>query len=247
MKRIALWLVSGLGGLSAAALANGCLVENSCGDYSACRGGRVGADAAGMDTCTDDGMCSTLGDAANADQAVDGVASDAANDSSREAPVLGDGDGAFSSELDGEAGWNAADGSGANDAGPDAQLSDANGAAPFVGVWTLSGTETSECPAVGSGPISENVSFSPGPGATESGEVDLLFDAGADCSLEMFVSGGIARLVSAPQPCEPNEEAGSRMFTSVQVGPVVGGSLQITETFWDETGCVHEVQDMLTQ
>jgi len=123
-----------------------------------------------------------------------------------------------------------------------------SGADFWVGTWTLTGTETFVCSteSAQANPIGVTVTFRLGPGATEAGDADLLFDAGLGCSLAMFVSDGVARLVSAPQTCAPTGQPLDREFTSVELQPS-GASLAITETFTDRTGCEYEVQGSLTR
>jgi len=154
-------------------------------------------------------------------------------------------DGAAACRVDGSAGGDCT-------CAPEADLTDATGAEsasePFVGTWTLSGTETFVCSteSAQAAPIAAAVTFSRGSEATDAGEVDLLFNAGLGCSLAMFVSGGVARLVSAPQTCAPAAQPVDREFTAVQAQPS-GASLTLTETFTDATGCQYQVQGILTR
>jgi len=150
-------------------------------------------------------------------------------------------------------------GAGAQDAAVDepddaanAAVADSNAAEsasdPFIGTWTLTGMESFVCSteSAQADPVAVSVTFSRGPGATDAGEVNLLFDAGLGCSLAMFVSGGVARLVSAPQTCAPAGQPVVRDFTSVEVQPL-GASFELTETFTDPTGCQYEVQGTLAR
>jgi len=168
-------------------------------------------------------------------------------------------DGAAACRVDGSAGGDCTCRAGAEgapgddtDDAPEADLTDATGAEtasePFVGTWTLSGTETFVCAteSAQAAPIAAAVTFSRGPEATDVGEVDLLFNAGIGCSLAMFVSGGVARLVSAPQTCARAGQPVDREFTAVQAQPS-GASLDLTETFSDPTGCQYEVRGTLTR
>jgi len=168
-------------------------------------------------------------------------------------------DGAPACRVDGAAGGPCTCGAAAegapNDEGEDAPVpgvADAtaaeSGPDAFVGAWTLTGTQSFVCSteSAQADPIAATVTFSRGPGATDAGEVDLLFDAGVGCSLAMFVSGGVARLVSAPQTCAPGGQPIDRDFTSVEVQPS-GASLDLTETFTDPTGCQYEVHGTLTR
>ena len=147
-------------------------------------------------------------------------------------------EGAPNDEAEDAPGPNAPPDATAVESGPDA----------FVGAWTLTGTQSFVCSteSAQADPIAATVTFSRGPGATDAGEVDLLFDAGVGCSLAMFVSGGVARLVSAPQTCAPGGQPIDRDFTSVEVKPS-GASLDLTETFTDPTGCQYEVHGILTR
>jgi len=123
-------------------------------------------------------------------------------------------DGAPACRVDAAAGGPCTCGAGAQDAGvdepddaADAAVTDAiaaeSASGPFIGTWTLTGTESFVCSteSAQADPVAATVTFSRGPGATDADEVNLLFDAGLGCSLAMFVSGGVARLVSAPQTC----------------------------------------------
>jgi hypothetical protein len=244
MKSAILWIFGGVGAFAAAAVAYGCVVPNTCQDDGSCpkESARTDADAAGTDSCADGAECSSLADGSNTDKTFDGLACDSANDSHDEACIPGDGAGALGPEVNSGA---ASDGAGADAATITADLIDANAAGPFLGVWTLSGTETTMCPNEPStvDPTAGYMTFSPGPGPIDGGEVDLLFDAGADCSLAMFVSGGVARLAFAPQPC--TADADVQVFASVQV-TLAAASLQISETFSDSMGCEHELQGVLT-
>jgi hypothetical protein len=244
MKPAVLWIFCGVGAFAAAAIAYGCVVPDTCEDDDSCpkESARTDPDAAGTDSCADDAVCSSLADGSDTDGAFNGLASDSVNDSHDEACIPGDGAGALGPEANSGA---ASDGAGADAAAITADVIDANTAAPFLGVWTLTGTETSVCPNEPSvaGPTAGYMTFSPGPGPTDGGEVDLLFDAGADCSLALFVSAGVARLAFAPQPC--TADADVRVFASVQV-TLAAASLQISETFSDSMGCEHELQGILT-
>ncbi len=167
-------------------------------------------------------------------------------------------DGAAACRVDGSAGGDCTCRAGAEGAGddtndaPEADLTDATGAEsasePFVGTWTLSGTETFVCSteSAQAAPIAAAVTFSRGSEASDAGEVDLLFNAGLGCSLAMFVSGGVARLVSAPQTCAPAGQPVDREFTAVQAQPS-GASLDLTETFTDAPGYQYQVQGTLTR
>lgn len=78
----------------------------------------------------------------------------------------------------------------------------ADAALPFLGTWSLVGTEQYVCAAETSEiiPESATMTFRPGPGATDAGQVDLLFDGGLGCSIAMSVTNGAAALTSAPRP-----------------------------------------------
>ena len=119
---------------------------------------------------------------------------------------------------------------------------------PFIGTWTQTGTESFVCPteSAQADAVAATVTFSWGPGATDAGTVNLLFDAGLGCSLAMFVSGDVARLVSAPQTCAPAGQPIIREFTSVEVQPF-GASFDLAETFTDPTGCQYEERGTLTR
>lgn len=119
---------------------------------------------------------------------------------------------------------------------------------PFVGTWTLVGTEQYVCAAETSEFLPESMTMTvrPGPGATDAGEVDLLFDGGLGCSLQMAVAGGVARLVSA-QTCGAAGKPIDRVFTSIELTAAVQfpGWLRLEETFTDQSGCVFLVQGYL--
>ena len=168
-------------------------------------------------------------------------------------------DGAPACRVDGAAGGPCTCGAGAQDAAVDepddaanAAFADSNAAEsasdPFIGTWTLTGMESFVCSteSAQADPVAVSVTFSRGPGATDAGEVNLLFDAGLGCSLAMFVSGGVARLVSAPQTCAPAGQPVDREFTAVQAQPS-GASLDLTETFTDAPGYQYQVQGTLTR
>jgi hypothetical protein len=244
MKPAILWIFGGVGACAAAAITYGCVVPDTCEDDGSCPKENAGgdADAAGTDSCADDAVCSSLEDGSSTDGTSEGNACDPASDSQDEACMPGDGAGALVPEANSGA---ASDSAEEDAAVISADVIDANAAAPFLGVWILTGTETTRCPNEPSmvGPTAGYMTFSPGPGPTDGGEVDLLFDAGADCSLALFVSADFARLVFTPQPCTPDAEV--RVFTSVQV-TLASASLQISETFSDSMGCEHELQGVLT-
>ncbi|MGD0679010.1 MAG: hypothetical protein ABSC94_26695 [Polyangiaceae bacterium] len=255
MKRAVLWMGVGAGAFASAVLANGCVIVDSCEGHGVCptEAAGIGADAAGdageTDACADDGFCGTPGDAWNVDVAVDALVSDGAADSPDEGCLIEDGYGALDSATDSEAGSDGAtSGSGGDDGAPvTADIANANAAAPFVGTWTFVGTETTVCPGSSSmtNPAGATMTLTAGPGASDGGEIDLFFDAGADCALAMVVSGGVAELVFAPQSCS-DEGASFRVFTSVQVGPITE-SAEITETFSDATGCEHQLEGELSR
>jgi hypothetical protein len=119
---------------------------------------------------------------------------------------------------------------------------------PFISTRTLTGTESFVCAteSAQADPVAATVTFSRGPAATDAGTANMLFDAGLGCSLAMFVSGGVARLVSAPQTCAPAGQPIIREFTSVEVQPF-GASFDLAETFTDPTGCQYEEQGTLTR
>jgi hypothetical protein len=168
-------------------------------------------------------------------------------------------DGAAACRVDDSAGGDCTCGAGAEgapvdgtDDAPEADITDATGAEsasePFLGTWTLNGTETFVCSteSAQATPIAATVTFGRGAEATDLGEVDLFFNAGLGCSLAMFVTDGVARLVSAPQTCVPAGRPVNREFTSVEVQPS-GTSLDLTETFTDPAGCQYEVRGILTR
>jgi hypothetical protein len=250
MNRGVPWFVAGVAACAGVAFASSCVIDDSCHDSATCLGdgGGGSADAAAMDACADGG-CLTVADAANADGGFDVAAGDATADSCGEGCGVADAPDGFvdSSTADG-----AADAGDSGDGGPLA--SDASGAGSFLGAWTLTGKETFDCPdAAGlsddasANPSSETVTFSAGPGPTDAGEVDLLFDAGEGCSLAMVVDAGVASLVFEPQTCVLAGNTGiDWTFTSVRVSPSMG-SLGIVETFTDRLGCTYAIQGGLTR
>jgi hypothetical protein len=121
--------------------------------------------------------------------------------------------------------------------------------APFLGTWTLIGTEQYVCAAETSEflPESMTMTIRLGPGPTDAGEVDLLFDGGLGCSLQMAVAGGVARLLSAPQTCGEEGKPIDRVFTSIELAAAAQfpGWLRLEETFTDQSGCAFLVQGYL--
>jgi hypothetical protein len=212
-------------------------------------GGAGTADVAGMDACPDGGTCLTLADAANGEGGFDVAAGDATADSCGEGCGVANATDGF---ADSSAADGAADAGDSGDGGPFAP--DASGAGSFLGGWTLTGMETFDCPdAAGlsgdasANPPSETVTFRAGPGPTDAGDVDLLFDAGEGCSLAMVVDAGVASLVFEPQTCALGGNPGIEWtFTSVRVSPSMG-SLRIVEMFTDRSGCMYEIQGQLTR
>ncbi|HXX66156.1 MAG TPA: hypothetical protein VEK07_03190 [Polyangiaceae bacterium] len=118
--------------------------------------------------------------------------------------------------------------------------------APLLGTWTLVGTEQYICStdASDSLPVAGTMTLWPGPGATEAGTVDLLFDGGLGCSLAMSVTGGVATLTWAPQACGVPGKPIDRVYTSVEIAKpsLFPGWLRIEETFTDPSGCAFLVQ-----
>lgn len=131
---------------------------------------------------------------------------------------------------------------------PDA-TPDADTVPPFLGTWTLVGTERYVCAGAPSAPMVEGgtMTFRAGPGPTDAGEIDLLFDGGLGCALPLSVSDGIATLTAAPRTCGAQGKPIDRVFLSVQVTPSdqYGGWLQIQETFTDQSGCAYLLQGYL--
>jgi len=252
MNRGVPWFVAGVAACAGVAFASSCVIDDSCHDSATCLGDGGGGStdaAAMMDACADGGTCLTLADAANADGGFDVAAGDATADSCGEGCGVADAPDGFvdSSTADG-----AADAGDSGDGGPLA--SDASGAGSFLGAWTLTGKETFDCPdAAGLSDDAsanlppETVTFRAGPGPTDAGEVDLLFDAGEGCSLAMVVDAGVASLVFEPQTCVLAGNTGiDWTFTSVRVSPSMG-SLGIVETFTDRLGCTYAIQGGLTR
>ena len=232
MKRGTVWSLAGGATVAVGVLAAGCPAPDTCLSEGTCStdGGSGDGAAVVMDAYGDGGNGPTAADASAVDGAFDGVASDVAADSST-------GDGAA----------DAADGAPA--------ASDAGLGGSFLGAWTLVGTETFSCPddaglfsdaSANLDPVSETVAFSAGPGPTDAGQVDLLFDAGEECALEMSVEAGVAMLVDPPQTCALDRKSTYWVFTSVTVSTSMG-SVGITETFTDETGCQYVIRGDLTR
>ena len=232
MKRGIVWSLAGGATVAVGVLASGCPAPDTCLYEGTCSMDGRGGDGAvtAMDGYGDGGDGSAAADASTADGAFDGVASDVAADSST-------GDGA----------------AGAADGAPAA--SDAGLGGPFLGTWTLVGTESFSCPddagvfsdaSANLDPVSETVAFSAGPGPTDAGQVDLLFDAGEECALEVSVEAGVAMLVDPPQTCALDRKSTYWVFTSVNVSTSIG-TVGITETFTDDTGCQYLIQGDLTR
>jgi hypothetical protein len=122
-------------------------------------------------------------------------------------------------------------------------------ATPFLGTWTLVGNEQYIRAAAASDiiPESATMTFRPGPGPTDAGEIDLLFDAGLGCSLPMSITGAVATLTSAPQTCGASGKPIDRVFTSIEVTASThfAGWLSLEETFTDQSGCSYLVQGYL--
>lgn len=120
---------------------------------------------------------------------------------------------------------------------------------PFLGTWTLVGTEQYVCAAETSDSLPESATMTlrSGPGATDSGVVDLLFDGGLGCTLAMSVTGGTARLVFAPQTCGVVGKPIDRVFSSVEITPSTqfAAWLRLEETFTEPSGCAFFVQGYL--
>ena len=231
MKRGTVWSLAGAATVAVGVLASGCAAPDTCLYEATCSTDDGSGDAAAvaMDAYGDGGLGSTAADASTVDAAFDGVASDVAADSST------------------------GDSADAGDGAPVA--SDAGLGGPFLGTWTLVGRETFACPndagvlsdaSANLDPVSETVAFSPGLGPTDAGHVDLLFDAGEECALEMSVEAGVAMLVESPQTCALDRKATYWVFMSVTVSTVMG-TVGITETFADETGCQYVIRGDLTR
>lgn len=122
-------------------------------------------------------------------------------------------------------------------------------ATPFLGTWTLVGNEQYICAAVTSDMIPESATMTvrPGPGPTDAGEIDLLFDPGLGCSLPMSITGAVATLASAPQTCGASGKPIDRVFTSIEVtaSTQFAGWLTLEETFTDQSGCSYLVEGYL--
>lgn len=136
-----------------------------------------------------------------------------------------------------------------------APVSYASVAGPCLGTWTLNRTEMFDCSE--SGGLSADasttadlmlttVTFRVGPGRTDAGKVDLLFDAGEDCALAMLVDTSVATLVLEPQSCAWGGQLVYWDFRSVQVSSWMELS-RITEMYTDSTGCRYEVEGSLTR
>jgi hypothetical protein len=232
MKRGSVWSLAGGATVAGGMLASGCPAPDTCLYEATCStdGGSGDAAAVAMDGSGDGGDGSTAADASTTDGGFDGDASDVAADSS-----IGDG---------------------AADAGDGAPVaSDAGPGGPFLGTWTLVGTETFSCPndaglfsdaSANVDPVSETVTFSAGLGSTDAGQVDLLFDAGEECALEVSVEAGVAMLVDPPQTCALDRKSTYWVFTSVTVSTSMG-SVGIMETFTDDAGCRYLIQADLTR
>ncbi len=199
-----------------------------------------------IDTCEGDGTCPEAdADAATASDTRSGDAFDSALEDASITEAAPD---AF---VDGDASEGPVappeGGTDATDAGPPP---DASPATPFLGSWTLTGTETFLCSTDApdapetADPGSITVTFSAGPGPTDAGQVDLVFDDGAQCALTLFVDRGVARLVSAPQTCNLDGRNVYRQFTSVQVTSATG-PLPIREIFTDRTACQYQIDGVL--
>ncbi len=130
--------------------------------------------------------------------------------------------------------------------GDDASAADSE-ADPFLGTWTLTGTENFVCSNVPAGeePVINAVAFTRGTGVTDGGSIDLRFDPGLGCALPMSVRGGIATLVSVPQRCAVEGTPIDREFTSAEISPL-GSLFRIEETFSDHTGCQYRIQGDLS-
>lgn len=129
-----------------------------------------------------------------------------------------------------------------------ASLSDSagSGAAQFLGAWTLVGTEYYVCAtdASDSLPLAVIMTLRSGPGVTDGGAIDLLFDGGLGCSLAMSAEDGVATLTWAPQTCGVSGKPIDRVYTSVELAPTLHfpGWLRLEETFTDPSGCTFLVQ-----
>jgi hypothetical protein len=232
MKRGIVWSLAGGATVAVGVLASGCPAPDTCLYEGTCSTDGGGEDAAAveMDASGEGGHGSTAADASTVDGAFNGVASDVAADSST--------------------------GDGAADAADGAPIaSDAGLGGSLLGAWTLVGKGTFSCPDDAGGfsdasanldPVSETVTFSAGPGPTDAGEVDLLFDAGEACALEMSAEAGVAMLVDPPQRCALDRKSTYWVFTSVNVSTSIG-TVGITETFTDDTGCQYLIQGDLTR
>ena len=107
-----------------------------------------------------------------------------------------------------------------------------DGTSPFLGSWTLAGTQRTTCGiAVSRQSTSTAVSFRTNGGAPGS----LLFDPGLSCSLVVTVEGGLARLAPTPQRCAESDGS-TRIFTSVVVEPQ-GGGFSVEQTATTASGC----------
>lgn len=233
MRRSLRWIVAGAAAGAAAVLVAGCVTDPSCQQDRVCPTENAGAD-----------VDATVVDAdADADGATAlGLADASSTD--------GGFDGGFDEGADGMAPEGAAD---TGDGG--APVSDAGVAGPFLGTWTLNGMETYDCSDSG-GFVADasstadlmptTVTFRTGPGLTDTGEVDLLFDAGEECALAMIVDAGVATLVFEPQSCALGGQLVDWDFTSVQVSSSMG-LFRITEMYTDSTGCRYEVEGRLTR
>gem|GEM_PF-1853787 len=207
-------------------------------DASGDTGAAVGDAGAGGDGTLD----SALADASSTDGAFEGVPTDAAQEACDEACGI-------DAASDALADSSAADG--AADAGDGSTLAGDGGlAGALLGTWTLTGTQTFECPDASAlsadasaGAVSERVTFSTGAGTTDAGQVGLLYDAGEECALVLVVDSSVATLVYEPQKCDLDDKGIDWTFTSVQVS----ASLGITEMYTDYAGCRYEIQGFLTR
>jgi len=221
-------------------------------------GGDTGAAVADADASGDTGVAvgdagaagdgtldSALADASSTDGAFEGVPTDAAQEACDESCGI---DAASDALADSSAAEGAADAGDGNTLAGDGGLAGA-----LLGTWTLTGTQTFVCPEAGAlsadasgGAVTERVTFSAGPGATDGGQVAISYDAGEECALALVVESGAATLVYEPQKCDLDDKGIDWTFTSVQVSASMG-SLAITEMYTDYAGCRYEIQGMLTR